>query len=102
MGAKICVSHMKSVRQKYLRTQPKLASEIRLRFHPRFGVVGFAGTGTVFSRRDFSLKDLKPNLGGGFRYFFDIEKGLSVRMDYGIGEQSTLIGKKRKYAFTIA
>ena len=77
-----------------------LQSEIRLRFHPRFGVVGFAGTGTVFSRRDFSLKDLKPNLGGGFRYFFDIEKGLSVRMDYGIGEKNP--GEKRQSGFYLS
>ena len=77
-----------------------LQSEIRLRFHPRFGIVGFAGTGTVFSRRDFSLKDFKPNLGGGFRYFFDIEKGLSIRMDYGIGEKNP--GEKRQSGFYLS
>lgn len=77
-----------------------LQSEIRLRFHPRFGIVGFAGTGTVFTRREFSLKDFKPNLGGGFRYFFDIEKGLSVRMDYGIGEKNP--GEKRQSGFYLS
>lgn len=77
-----------------------LQSEIRLRFHPRFGIVGFAGTGTAFTRRDFSLKDFKPNLGGGFRYFFDIEKGLSIRMDYGIGEKNP--GEKRQSGFYLS
>jgi hypothetical protein len=77
-----------------------LQSEIRLRFHPRFGIVGFAGTGTVFTRREFSLKDFKPNLGGGFRYFFDIERGLSVRMDYGIGEKNP--GEKRQSGFYLS
>jgi len=77
-----------------------IQSEIRLRFHPRFGIVGFAGTGTVFTRRDFSLKDFKPSLGGGFRYFFDIERGLSVRMDYGIGEKNR--GEKRQSGFYLS
>jgi len=77
-----------------------IQSEIRLRFHPRFGIVGFAGTGTVFTHREFSLKDFKPNLGGGFRYFFDIERGLSVRMDYGIGEKNP--GEKRQSGFYLS
>ncbi|RZJ77247.1 MAG: polymerase, partial [Flavobacterium sp.] len=33
------------------------------------------------------FKDLKPNYGIGGRYFFDTAKGLSVRLDYGIGEK---------------
>lgn len=64
-----------------------LQAEIRLRFNPRFGLVGFAGTGTVYGTGDFNFGNLKPSFGGGFRYFFDIERGLSVRMDYGIGEK---------------
>lgn len=71
-----------------------LQSEIRLRFHPRFGLVAFAGTGTVFASGDFRITELKPNLGGGMRYFFDLERGLSVRMDYGIGEKNS--GEKRQ------
>lgn len=77
-----------------------LQSELRFRVHPRFGIVGFAGTGNVFKRRDFSLRNLKPNLGGGFRYFFDIEKGLSIRMDYGIGEK--IPGEKRQSGFYLS
>ena len=77
-----------------------LQSEIRFRINPRFGIVGFAGTGNVFKRREFNFKDFKPNLGGGFRYFFDIEKGLSIRMDYGIGEKN--LGEKRQSGFYLS
>lgn len=77
-----------------------IQSELRLKVHPRFGLVGFAGTGNVFKRREFSLKDLKPSVGGGLRYFFDIEKGLSVRLDYGIGEKNA--AEKRQSGFYIS
>lgn len=60
--------------------------ELRYRFTDRFGIVGFAGTGTVY-RSTLDFTQLKPNYGGGLRYFFDVEKALSVRLDYGVGEQ---------------
>ncbi|RZJ79158.1 MAG: polymerase [Flavobacterium sp.] len=62
-------------------------AEIRYRFMNRFGVVAFAGGGKVFANGKFNLQDLKPNYGFGGRYFFDTAKGLSVRLDYGIGEK---------------
>lgn len=77
-----------------------LQTELRFRFHPRFGIIGFAGTGTVYSNRDFRIADLKPSYGGGFRYFFDIERGLSVRMDYGIGEKRP--GENRQKGFYLS
>lgn len=61
-------------------------AELRYRLTERFGVVGFVGAGEVF-HSSFTLPTLKPNMGGGLRYFFDIEKGLSVRVDYGIGQK---------------
>ncbi len=61
-------------------------AELRYRLSERFGVVGFVGAGEVF-HSSFTLPALKPNLGGGLRYFFDIEKGLAVRVDYGIGQK---------------
>ncbi|QQL48734.1 BamA/TamA family outer membrane protein [Mucilaginibacter ginkgonis] len=61
-------------------------AELRYRLSDRIGLVGFAGTGTVFNT-SFNAKDLKPNYGGGLRYFFDVEKGLSIRVDYGFGEK---------------
>jgi hypothetical protein len=73
-------------------------TELRLRLNDRFGIVGFAGTGTVFAGT-FSPDLLKPNYGGGLRYFFDVEKGLSVRLDYGFGEQRP--GESRQSGFYI-
>ncbi|EHQ30859.1 BamA/TamA family outer membrane protein [Mucilaginibacter paludis] len=72
--------------------------ELRYRINDRFGVVGFAGTGTVY-HSTLDLNQLKPNYGGGFRYFFDVEKGLSVRLDYGIGEKRP--GEERQSGFYI-
>ncbi|MEJ7692899.1 BamA/TamA family outer membrane protein [Daejeonella sp.] len=77
-----------------------LQAELRLRLNPRFGFVGFAGTGTVYGNSNFKAADLKPSLGGGFRYFFDIEKGLSIRMDYALGEKKS--GEKRQKGFYLS
>jgi hypothetical protein len=77
-----------------------LQSEIRFRIHPRFGIVAFAGTGNVFKRRELKLNEFKPSMGGGFRYFFDVEKGLSVRMDYAIGMKN--FGEKRQSGFYLS
>jgi len=73
-------------------------AELRYRLSERFGVVGFAGTGEVFHSA-FTFQALKPDLGGGLRYFFDVEKGLSLRADYGIGQKPT--GEKRESGFYI-
>jgi hypothetical protein len=73
-------------------------TELRYRINERIGLVGFVGTGQVFNK-SLNLSALKPNYGGGVRYFFDIEKGLSVRMDYGFGQQVT--GEKRQGGFYI-
>ncbi len=69
-------------------------AELRYRFKPRFGVAGFLGGGTVYSNNNLRLNSLKPSYGGGFRYFFDVERGLSIRVDYGVGEKRT--GEERQ------
>ena len=74
-------------------------AELRYRLSERFGVVGFLGTGEVASG-SFSASQLKPNYGGGLRYFFDIEKGLSIRADYGFGEKPA--NEPREQGFYIA
>lgn len=61
--------------------------ELRYRFLPRLGIVGFAGQGSVYKKNGFKVSDLKPSYGGGLRYFFDVDRGLSIRVDYGIGEK---------------
>lgn len=74
-------------------------TELRYRITSRFGVVGFLGTGEV-AHNSFNADQLKPNYGGGLRYFFDTEKGLSIRADYGFGEKPA--GEPREQGFYIA
>lgn len=74
-------------------------AELRLRLTDRIGLAGFAGAGTV-SNQLFSVKGLKPNYGGGLRYFFDVEKGMTMRVDYGIGEK--VPGEKRQNGFYLS
>ena len=75
-------------------------AELRYRYNNRFGLAAFAGTGQVFDNGDFGLKSFKPSYGAGGRYFFDPEKGLSVRVDYGIGEKRP--NEKRQTGFYIS
>ncbi|MFD2148125.1 polymerase [Mucilaginibacter antarcticus] len=67
-------------------------AELRYRLSERIGLAAFAGSGEVF-QSSFKISALKPNYGGGIRYFFDLEKGLAVRIDYGMGQQP--VGEKR-------
>src|SRR5690606_36166379 len=72
-------------------------AELRYRYNNRFGAVVFGGAGQVFNNGDLSIKSFKPSYGAGGRYFFDPEKGLSVRVDYGIGEKRA--NEKRQTGF---
>jgi hypothetical protein len=75
-------------------------AELRYRYSSRFGATLFGGTGTVWGVDDFSTDAFKPNYGAGLRYFFDPEKGISVRLDYGIGEKRP--NEKRQSGFYIS
>jgi hypothetical protein len=75
-------------------------TELRYRYNNRFGLVAFVGGGQVFENGSFSWQGLKPSYGAGGRYFFDPEKGLSVRLDYGIGEKRA--NEKRQSGFYIS
>lgn len=77
-------------------------AELRYRFSNRFGVVAFAGAGRVFANGNFSLKELKPNYGLGGRYFFDPAKGLSVRLDYGVGEKKPNENRQTGFYISLA
>ncbi|WGQ08138.1 BamA/TamA family outer membrane protein [Pedobacter gandavensis] len=77
-------------------------TELRYRYNNRFGAVVFAGTGQVFANGDFALKSFKPSYGMGGRYFFDPEKGLSVRMDYAVGEKRSNEKRQSGFYFTLA
>lgn len=74
-------------------------TELRYRLSDWVGVVGFAGTGAVFNK-SLNLNELKPNYGGGLRYFFDVEKGLTIRLDYGIGEKP--VNEQRQSGFYLS
>lgn len=67
-------------------------TELRYRINNSFGLAAFLGTGEVF-HTGFSLAQLQPNYGGGVRYFFDVQKGLAIRIDYGVGAKPA--GEKR-------
>jgi hypothetical protein len=74
-------------------------TELRYRINGRFGIAAFAGAGEVFHTQ-FSFNELKPDYGGGLRYFFDADKGLSIRLDYGIGQKPA--GEPRETGFYIS
>ncbi|WP_342645824.1 polymerase [Mucilaginibacter sp. CSA2-8R] len=74
-------------------------TELRYRLSDRIGLAAFAGTGTVF-KDSFSFNQLKPNYGGGLRYFFDTEKGLTMRVDYGVGQKPA--GEARQQGFYLS
>lgn len=74
-------------------------AELRYRLSDRIGIAGFTGAGTVFNST-FSTSALKPNYGGGLRYFFDVEKGLTIRADYGFGQK--VPGEERQSGFYLS
>ncbi len=75
-------------------------AELRFRPIPRFGLVAFGGAGKVFNKNDFNSSSLKPTYGLGTRIFFDLEKGMALRLDYALGEKPT--GEKRISGFYIS
>jgi outer membrane translocation and assembly module TamA len=77
-----------------------LQGEIRYRFIPRLGAAAFLGAGTVYSNRSLSFRNVKPSVGAGLRYFYDVERGLSVRADYAIGEKRP--GEKLQKGFYLS
>lgn len=78
----------------YLATQ----AELRYRFHPRFGVVGFLGAGSTFSAEHKAR--FVPSYGGGIRYFYSIEHSSSIRLDYAFGEKRP--GEERQSGFYLS
>ncbi len=75
-------------------------AELRFRPTPRLGLVAFGGAGKVFGKNSFSQTDFKPTYGIGGRFFFDLEKGLALRLDYALGEKPA--GEKRISGFYIS
>ena len=61
---------------------------------PKFALAAFGGTGSVFRNSDFLGSGFKPNYGVGARWFYDENAKLTIRVDYGWGEQRP--GEKRQ------
>lgn len=78
-----------------------LTGELRYRFMARLGIAGFFGLGSSFGdTHDFKWNKIKPSYGAGIRYFADPARGLTIRADYGIGEQRP--GEKRQQGFYLS
>jgi len=73
-------------------------AEARYRFMSRFGIVGFVGTGSTFSKQH-DLR-LVPSYGAGIRYFFSLEHSSTIRFDYAFGEKRP--GEKRQSGFYLS
>ncbi|MFD2600281.1 BamA/TamA family outer membrane protein [Sphingobacterium corticis] len=73
-------------------------AEARYRFHPRFGITAFLGTGSTFSNEQ-NIR-MVPSYGAGLRYFFNLEHKTTVRFDYAIGEKRP--GEQRQKGFYLS
>jgi hypothetical protein len=67
---------------------------------PKFALAAFGGTGTVFSNSDPAAASFKPNYGVGARWFYDEHSKLTIRIDYGWGEQRP--GEPRQSGFYLS
>lgn len=76
-----------------------IASQVewRQKLNHRWGVVAFAGVGTVASSFNaFKMENIRPSIGVGVRFLIDEEENLNLRLDYGFGNE------KSNYYFKIA
>ena len=70
----------------YLTTQV----EYRTPLFWRIGFVAFAGIGELAHEvREFNVDGIKFSYGLGFRYFFNLQEKLNLRVDFGFGNNSS-------------
>ena len=63
-----------------------LQTEYRLQLLKRWGIVGFAGAGSISdAMNNFDINNTKPSYGGGLRFKINRKENVNVRMDYGFG-----------------
>ena len=63
-------------------------AEYRWRFYKRWGMVAFAGVGSVWGNdkeEDAFEQRLLPSAGGGIRYMISMVKHINMRLDYAFG-----------------
>lgn len=75
------------------RDKNMIVFQTEYRFVPlwwRLGLVAFLGFGDVSNEiRNFRLKDFKYSLGWGIRYQFNEDEGLNIRLDFGLGKDTS-------------
>lgn len=65
-------------------------AELRQNIKGRFGFTVFAATGDVWGRyRDFNLDSSKYSAGAGFRFNINKDDPANIRIDYGVGRETT-------------
>jgi hypothetical protein len=70
-------------------------TEYRLQVLKRWGIVGFAGAGSISDGMNrFDLKNTMPSYGGGLRFKINRKENVNVRVDYGLGN-----GQQNVYFF---
>ena len=63
-----------------------LQAEYRLQLLKRWGLVGFAGAGSIADAMNhFDINQTKPSYGGGLRFKINRKENVNVRVDYGLG-----------------
>lgn len=74
--------------------------EFRQKLTERWGMVVFAGAGTVASEKEeFNLEHIRPTVGAGIRYLIDKEENLNIRVDFGVGNEKSNYYLKLAEAF---
>ncbi|MEM7548157.1 MAG: BamA/TamA family outer membrane protein [Bacteroidota bacterium] len=67
-----------------------LQGEYRFDIWRRFGAVVFAGLGDVANEfNDFDFQNIKPSYGGGLRFAVNKKERVNVRIDFGVGRETT-------------
>jgi hypothetical protein len=67
-----------------------LQAEYRATIYKRFGAVAFGGLGQVSSQlSEAADAPIRYNFGAGLRYVLDTKQKLNIRIDYGLGAQSS-------------
>jgi outer membrane protein assembly factor BamA len=72
-----------------------MQAEYRLQLLKRWGIVGFAGAGSISNAMNhFDWNNTMPSYGGGLRFKINRKENVNVRVDYGMGN-----GQQNLYFF---
>jgi hypothetical protein len=72
-----------------------IQAEYRLQLLKRWGIVGFAGAGSITdTMTHFDFNNTQPSYGGGLRFKINRKENVNIRVDYGFGN-----GQQNVYFF---